>query len=71
MQQKPDCDALVLVDPNQDEEARDEHGNDDRENTDGRRNERKHAVLEPCEDDADARQKKRQDKEPQRDLVDR
>ena len=71
MQQESDGDALVLAYPKEDEDARDEHRDDNRDDADRRRDEMGHAVLEPCDDHAEARQEERQDKEPQGDRVDR
>ena len=71
MQQEPDGEALGLVYPKEDEEAGDEHRDDNRDDADRRRDEMRHAVLEPCDDHAEARQEERQDKEPQRNRVDR
>jgi len=71
VQQEPDGDALVLVYPKEDDDARDEHRDDNRDDADRRRDQMRHAVLEPCDDHAEARQEERQDKEPQGDRVDR
>jgi hypothetical protein len=71
VQQEPDGDALVLVYPKEDDDARDEHRDDNRDDGDRRRDEMRHAVLEPCDGHAEARQEERQDKEPQGDRVDR
>ena len=71
VQQEPDGDALVLVDPKQDEDAGDEHRDDDGDNADRRRNVVDHAVLEPCDDHAEPWQKERQEEKPKRDRVDR
>ena len=70
VQQEPDGDALVLVDPEEDEDAGDEHRDDDRDNANRRRDVVGHAVLEPCDNHAEARQEERQDEEPEGDRVD-
>ena len=69
--EEPEADALIAVDPEEDQEARDEQSDDDGDDADDGGDVLRHAVLEPREDDADARQKKRQDQKPQGNRVDR
>src|SRR5665213_157111 len=70
MDEEPETEALVFVDPEEDQDAGDEERDDDRDNADDGWNVGRHAVLKPCEDHANARQKEREDEKPERDRVD-
>ena len=69
MEQEPEGDALVLVNPKEDEDAGEQQPDDDRDEADRGGNELAHAVLEPCDEDSEAREEQRQDEEPKWDRV--
>jgi hypothetical protein len=69
VEQEPDGNALVLVNPKENEEAGEQHPDDDRDEADRRGNELVHTVLEPCDEDTEAREEQRQDEEPKWDRV--
>src|ERR1700733_4433392 len=69
MDQEPEADALVAVDPEEDQEARDEQGHDDGDDADDGRDVLRHGVLEPRDQDADARKEEGEDEKPERDVV--
>lgn len=67
--EEPEADALIAVDPEEDEQARNEQRDDRGDEADDRGDVMRHAVLEPREHDADAREKEREDEKPERDGV--
>lgn len=48
MEQKPDGDALVLIDPEEDEKPRHKYPNNDRDKAHGGRNKSGYPMLNPC-----------------------
>ena len=67
--EEPEADALIAVDPEEDEQARDEQGYDRGDDADDRGDVMRHAVLKPREHDADAREKEGEDEKPERDSM--
>lgn len=65
MQQKPDGDALILVDPKQNQNARYQEPDEDGDDAYRGRNISGHAVLQPCDEDAQAGKKERQNEKPE------
>src|SRR5665213_407945 len=67
--EEPEADAQVVVDPEENEQARDEQSDDGGDDADDGRDVLRHAVLKPREDDADAREEEGEYEEPQRNGV--
>ena len=65
MNEEPEADALIAVD----QKARDEQRDDDRDEPDDGRDVVGHAVLEPRDQDANARKKERENEKPEGDAM--
>ncbi len=69
MEQEPNGDALIQINPEEDEDARNQRPDKDWDNAHCRRNESGHAVFEPGNENAQARKEERKNEKPEGDGV--